>query len=668
MSPQATLRQRFAGLLRFAIQGGILLVIVGAIGTVGFIEYSAQPGFCKTCHNMRPYYESWVGSSHNDVPCIKCHYAPGIRAEAMGKLQAANQVVKYITGTYGLRPWAEIEDAACLRSGCHTDRKLEGALSYKGLRFDHAEHLGDLRRGKQLRCTSCHSQIVQGEHLTVTDATCFLCHFRGRPPGAPIGGCVGCHPSPPRVVSPAGFVVDHPQYVEELVSCISCHREVTAGTGAAEESRCFVCHNEPARLSQFNNTELMHRVHIAEHNVECTQCHTPIEHRVVSLATDSALNCAVCHRGTHEAQRRLYAGVGGHRTPTQPSSMFLASVSCEGCHGLPKQVGAHEQVREAGEALCLSCHGIRFASILPSWKAEMERRLDRVAPVLAGARAALGGAAGAGRTAADSLLRLAEDNVALVRAGRAAHNIEFADQLLRASLGLVQEAVRRGRLAYAVPQVDLGPPVGDNVCLQCHLGVERREVPVRGGGGTFDHAVHVVANGLACAACHTSFADHGKTTIVPPDGCTACHHRAAGGAQCTQCHAGPRGAPQEPVAFSVGDFPHPTHLDAGLECAMCHVAPAMRVERETCITCHDMHHQPDATCLSCHREGTRAKHDVSFAHTACQQCHGEKVAGITRVTRELCTTCHEDRVEHNAPLSCDACHDVKPWGDGRSQG
>ena len=165
--------------LRIVVQGIILLILLAGLGAVGFIEYAAQPSFCTNCHNMQPYYDSWTTSTHQDVPCIKCHYAPGIKAEAMGKMQAANQVVKYVTGTYGTKPWAEIEDAACLRSGCHSTRKLEGELTFLGVRFDHRHHLTALRRGKQLRCTSCHSQIVQGDHVAVTKSTCFLCHFQG---------------------------------------------------------------------------------------------------------------------------------------------------------------------------------------------------------------------------------------------------------------------------------------------------------------------------------------------------------------------------------------------------------------------------------------------------------------------------------------------------------
>ncbi len=655
----ARFRERYARALKIAIQLGIVAVILVTLGSVGFIEYSAQPGFCKQCHNMVPYYESWASSSHNQVPCIKCHYAPGVKAEAMGKLQAANQVVKYITGRYGTKPWAEIEDAACTRSGCHSTRALEGQTLFKGVLFDHTRHLGELRRGKQLRCTSCHSQIVQGQHVAVTQSTCFLCHFKGRPVGQPVAGCTGCHTSPPRVVSPAGFVVDHAQYVKDLVSCVSCHGQVISGTGEADQQRCFSCHNEPARLAEFENTTLVHRVHIAEHNVECLQCHTPIEHHVVAMAPTFQLDCAACHQRVHDAQQRLYAGLGGHGVQERPSSMFLANVSCQACHELPGNLRGHERVKLAGDASCMSCHGTQYASILPAWKQEMTRKVGLVSSVVNGARAALGSAPAGGRARADSLLRLAAENVELVQVGRGAHNVAFADQLLRAAVDFVRSAVRVGGLSYQVPALNLGPPVSETVCLQCHLDMERKAVPF--AGATFPHERHVVRAGLACTTCHTPMSDHGKMKLTPAE-CSTCHHQRAQPADCVRCHVGTRGAPDTLVAFSVGDFPHRTHLEAGLDCATCHTPPAMRPDSSTCEMCHEMHHQPAASCLSCHRSGVKEKHDRSFAHTACQQCHGDKVAGITAVSRQVCTVCHVDRVDHNAPVSCDQCHDVKPWG------
>ncbi len=639
---------------KIIIQVGILGVIVVAVGTIGFVEYSAQPSFCTKCHNMVPYYESWASSSHNMVPCISCHYAPGIKAEAMGKLQAANQVVKYVTGTYGLKPWAEIEDAACLRSGCHITRELESTVVFKGIRFNHSAHLGELRRGKQLRCTSCHSQIVQGEHLTVTESTCYLCHFKERTASDPVGGCVGCHTAPPRVISPVGFAVDHADYVRDLVSCVSCHNNVIEGSGSAERSRCFNCHNEPERVGQFENTTRMHEVHIAEHNVECAQCHVPIEHRVVSHSGMFELDCASCHQRVHEEQQKLYAGIGGHGTDAMPSAMYLANVSCKGCHELSMTVRGHEQVSLAGEASCLSCHGTRYANILPRWQQEISRKVGRVERVVRDARAAIGAVPARRRPPVDSLLGLAAENVALVRTGKGAHNIAFADQVLRNAVGFVEEAVRAGPLSYRVPQVDLGPSVGANACLQCHLGMERRQVPF--DGTSFDHEKHVLRGGFGCTACHTPLDEHGGTRISSRSQCNACHHAASAPIACARCHEGPGGAPAAPMSTATGGFPHAKHVDAGFSCATCHKPPSMTAAVE-CQDCHKAHHQPAATCSACHAEGVKAKHTRAMAHEmTCSQCHAKALPELGSWSRQICTTCHTNRVDHNAPLPCEGCH------------
>jgi len=652
---------RLTRFLRRSIPIVILGVILLAVGTVGFIEYSAQPSFCDNCHLMEPYYQSWATSSHRDVPCIKCHYAPGIRAEAMGKLQAANQVVKYITGAYGTKPWAEIEDAACLRSGCHTERTVEGVVDYRGVRFDHTEHLGELRRGKQLRCTSCHSQIVQGEHVAVTETTCYLCHFKGRPPGDPIAGCTGCHHSPPRIESAEGYVIDHDQYVRDKISCVSCHESVISGDGSADQSRCFNCHNEPDRIAQFGDTTLIHRVHIADRNVECTQCHMPMEHRVTAFASTFELDCKSCHTRVHDAQRRLYAGTGGHGSPITPSSMFLARVSCVGCHQQASSVRGHEGVQLAGEASCLACHGVRYVNLLPSWQREMERRLGRVEPVVTRARATVGSVPLARRAVADSLVRLAEDNVALVRVGKGAHNVAYADRLLRAAVDLVGEAVTSARLPIAVPRVDLGPPVSDDACSSCHLGVGT--VRSRLAGGSFDHGPHVLA-GMHCSDCHTPLEDHGGTTVRSREQCQACHHSTISPKNCAACHPGNGGAPAAPIARDVGTFSHGPHTAANVACTTCHTPPSMSARELRCQNCHDEHHQPDVTCLDCHKGGARQAHTRS-AHQGCVECH-QSTTGLNRWTRQICTACHADRATGHYPdRQCSECHNVPPMVNRR---
>ncbi|TET59618.1 hypothetical protein E3J48_07640, partial [Candidatus Aerophobetes bacterium] len=60
---------------------GRALIIIGAlvfivVVTFAGFEVTSSPRFCSTCHNMKPYYESWKTSSHNEVNCIKCHADP----------------------------------------------------------------------------------------------------------------------------------------------------------------------------------------------------------------------------------------------------------------------------------------------------------------------------------------------------------------------------------------------------------------------------------------------------------------------------------------------------------------------------------------------------------------------------------------------------------------
>ena len=129
---------------------------------------------------METFYQSWRTSAHNKVDCVECHFEPGISGTIKGKVNGLVQIVNYISLSYKKRkPWAEIPDNTCARSGCHEKQALQDTTYYfKGIQFSHKNHLSEMRRGKTLKCTSCHSQIVQGTHIEVTEATCFNCHFK----------------------------------------------------------------------------------------------------------------------------------------------------------------------------------------------------------------------------------------------------------------------------------------------------------------------------------------------------------------------------------------------------------------------------------------------------------------------------------------------------------
>ncbi len=265
------------------------VLVLGGAATAGLWQVTATPQFCNSCHIMRPYVEAWAASKHRQVTCVQCHYPPDFKAALWVKFQAATQLVKWATETYSSKPFAEVQDASCLRSGCHGRSELEarGTITTAGgVRFDHGRHLAPVKTGHQLRCTSCHAQMVVDRHFQVTHATCFTCHFKGTREGrelTPIAGCTGCHEPPQGDIQVGSVRFNHAEVVRRGVACQSCHLNVVEGRGEAPRERCVGCHNQPEKLQSHGDPKRVHAVHVTEHSIECTRCHDEIRHRLPPL-------------------------------------------------------------------------------------------------------------------------------------------------------------------------------------------------------------------------------------------------------------------------------------------------------------------------------------------------------------------------------------------------
>jgi nitrate/TMAO reductase-like tetraheme cytochrome c subunit len=261
------------------------LVIAGA-GGVGLWHVSASPRFCNSCHLMRPYVEAWRVSKHGAIPCVECHYPPGLRDTLRVKFQAVTQVAKWATGTYSSKPFAEVEDASCLRSGCHARRALEheGVRTFaRGIRFEHGPHLDAAKTVWQLRCTSCHAQIVVNKHFEVEQSTCFTCHFKGTKGDrelVPVAGCTSCHVPPAGEIAVGSVRFDHGELARRGVACQSCHLNVVDGRGDAPRERCVTCHNQPEKLAADGDRARIHAAHVTARSITCVRCHDEIRHRL----------------------------------------------------------------------------------------------------------------------------------------------------------------------------------------------------------------------------------------------------------------------------------------------------------------------------------------------------------------------------------------------------
>lgn len=585
-------------------------VVVAVIAALffGFLEYTQRPQFCVTCHYMGPYYKSWEESSHNQVNCLKCHYPPGFKSVVRAKIVAISQVVQYVTKTYGTKPWAEVEDAACLRSGCHDTRLLAGTVPFGPdgtIRFDHAHHLKDLKRGKQLRCTSCHAQIVQGQHLTVTPSTCFLCHFKQVEWGQNLSRCQTCHD----VSKIPATRFDHKHVLANKVDCQRCHGDITRGTGEVPRQHCLSCHNEADRLAQYDNLELIHSTHVTRHKVECSECHIEITHRTRKVSSAEGLNCRDCHSGTHQNQLRLFVGASAaepHRPP-EPSPMYQVNVHCVGCHTNEQALMDGGTVRATTPESCDTCHSPGYGRILQDWRQLLARRLPETEEAVSQARKLAGR-----RAPAQEQLRLATAKLEEVKSGHGVHNIGFAMALLAEAQQAAAEAARQVRGNLAVSGVPEAQWMRANECRLCHLSPPSETLTF--AGKPFPHGAHA-AKVDPCTACHTPRSDHGKTILKPED--------------CSSCHGGI-------------EMPHPPGFRAQAKAVL------QRVGLATCTNCHQG--ERAEACQPCHRTpADRAVDGVTFSHAKhlshekirCPACHSSLAEhGKTTVTKTQCIACH----------------------------
>lgn len=234
-----------------------------------------NPGICRYCHFITPFYNKWERSTHNKVPCLKCH--------EYGPLNAVSGQLRFIAGTYNPRPLTNVPDSKCLQPGCHDRRLIESRVNLTkwNIVFDHKPHFILHRRGINLHCRSCHSDIVQGEHMKVSMNVCFLCHLNVQDTTEHKKRCTVCHNEPKKSVRYRGVPFNHIKPLEKGYLCISCHISVKIGDGSVPKEKCFFCHID--RTERYKDAGFIHRQHVTKKQIDCFFCHQFVEHGNIRL-------------------------------------------------------------------------------------------------------------------------------------------------------------------------------------------------------------------------------------------------------------------------------------------------------------------------------------------------------------------------------------------------
>jgi hypothetical protein len=255
-----------------------VIFVVCGFAIYGYGRYVAfpSPENCKACHYIKPFYDKWATSTHKMVPCLKCHVYTMEKAVASQFL--------FLAGSANPRPLSNVPDANCLQGGCHDKRLVESKVLFTrwNISFDHKPHFSDMKRGIKLHCRSCHSDIVQGEHVKVSKNVCYLCHFKGAKPGEAVTGCPSCHTAPKDAIKVNGRSFSHTAALKAGKKCGQCHTQITRGEGMTPKDKCFFCHVD--RVDRIGEVKLIHEQHVGKKQVDCLWCHDRIEHGKIKMS------------------------------------------------------------------------------------------------------------------------------------------------------------------------------------------------------------------------------------------------------------------------------------------------------------------------------------------------------------------------------------------------
>ena len=616
-----------------------------------FLKFSETSTFCGLCHQMGSYIESWKASSHRHVACTQCHYEPGFLNHLKGKwVDGQVSLAYFISGKRPNTPHAEISDASCLQKGCHKIEDLQGNMIYKNVAFSHGQHLGELRRGMKLRCTSCHAQIVQGLHLTVHETNCFICHYykagaKGEEDciSCAIGGCTSCHIEPKGDIKVKGWNFNHRKYIERGVACEKCHMSVVQGDGHVPEGKCLECHNEPELLAVKYTSQVLHRKHVTDHKIECSNCHTPLRHEIGQIPTIGHFpsNCDKCHsKEVHGGPKEIYRGTGGIGVPDSPSLMFMTNVDCIACHRRSEasQAALHTTKYEEkviGEA-CVDCHGEGFDETLKHWKAflskveyETNQRIYNAHNALYEYEKAKGKAPELRK--AQALLNEARHNYSLVLLGKGVHNVEYATKLLNVANHKAEQALSAINKDYRPQEFQTRM----NCTTLCHVGIEKRAVPFN--EIKFSHASHVGGNGQKCMDCHSPRENHGKTFFK---NCAGCHHgKGVKAVRCDGCHGDVKKLVHGKGGIGVKD--RPSNKLNVVQCADCHQGVGTKKKdtfdalKKRCIECHDQSYGEMVVRWKTTSEASLKKVAAKIEKVRGEIARIERLGGHTFVYRKL---------------------------------
>jgi hypothetical protein len=514
-------------------------------------------------------------------------------------------------------------------------------------------------------CLSCHTlhdeifqRFQQSKHHTVGNLRCHDCHdepilaetrqiffWMTRRPAM-----VGPHAPVPRAVCANCHVRKDADSTWKRIEATAGHTvHLLSDSGKALHIDCITCHGVTA-----------HRFVPVGRTCAQSGCHENTRFKLGKMAGQTALHCTVCHNFT--------APVGEHvSSDSAKHALIPINANCQSCHAMQRQMAAFVPANDPHKGRCGDCHN-PHAQLSPaeSWKtctnSGCHVRPDTLTSFHRGIPA---------KTLADcGSCHKAHTWTLSGDACLSCHKDIYSDKRSTAVSAQLLPSVRPGRdtpfsfARFASLMQTAAPPA-------------RRTAPepLRAAGAEpFLHGNH---RGLSCTSCHSATGKvHGALLVRTKTDCESCHHGAdpkgnGSAVTCARCHAAAslsRAPLQQPVLVRMSvytapkartlPFKHEWH--ASQECVACHSTPVTRAVARDCTSCHALHHAATAACITCHA-GAKTAHRRQDVHQGCagSGCHQDRSTLQLTATRNVCLTCHNDRVNHKIGGQCAKCHQVQ---------
>ena len=126
-------RPRDRRLFGFFLAGGVLFLLISALGSYQTYHFTESVNFCgQACHGvMKPEYVTYLHSPHAKVPCAECHIGKGASWYVRSKLSGTYQVYATLADKYPRpipTPVKNLRPAQETCEECHWPQKFVGNL------------------------------------------------------------------------------------------------------------------------------------------------------------------------------------------------------------------------------------------------------------------------------------------------------------------------------------------------------------------------------------------------------------------------------------------------------------------------------------------------------------------------------------------------------------